>query len=183
MTKTERVGVPTPLQNFYLTFGVMYPSTTHPHWPGADGGGWVRVLATDEEAARYTVRQHFGSAWCFLYDEQHFNPKGFSKGELAVIVQQRNTDPVRWFSASDPQFHGREEREVVAVRVEGILKENSDADAVRELGSAVETFHPQCATEGIALFKEIHDVDMEVLAFELDWSQPYHCEVCQESIT
>lgn len=183
--QTQGVGIPTPLKDYYLTFGVMYPSTTHPHWHAADGRGWVRVLAEDEEKARHTVRQHFGSAWCFLYEKDRFKPEVFEKGELAVIVQQRDTDPVRWFTASEPGFYGREPREVVAVRIEGTLKEGSDADAIRELGYEAEFFHlGDCAVEGHELFKEIVDIDMHVLAFELDWSEPgqYECKACGEAL-
>lgn len=174
-----------PLKDFYLTFGIMYPTTTHPHWPGANGGGYVRILAEDEEQARHTARQHFGLAWSHLYEPIHFNVDSeyWPLGELAVIVQERADQPVRWFTSSQPEYYGVGARDVVAVRVEGRLKEDSDEDALEELGYEVELFHPRCATEGMTLFEHISEVDMHVLAFELDWNSPAHCTVCETSIT
>lgn len=171
-----------PLKDFYLTFGIMYPSTTHPHWPGANSRGYVRILAEDEEQARHTARQHFGLKWSFLYEPIHFNPPSWSEGELGVIVQERADAPVRWFNSSMPDYYGVGANEVVAVRVEGRLKE-SNIDPEDDLQYEIELFHKACATEGLALFERIDEVDMNVLAFELDWTSPAHCTVCETSIT
>lgn len=173
-----------PLKDFYLTFGVKYPADeVHPHWPGANSKGYVRILATDEEQARHTARQHFGLLWSHLHEPIHFNPERWPEGELAVIVQERADAPVRWFNSSQPDYYGVKANDVVAVRVEGKLKADSDEDAIEELGYEVEYFHPHCATEGMGLFEHISEVDMHVLAFELDWNSPTHCPVCETSIT
>jgi hypothetical protein len=180
------------LHPFYLTFGVQYRREPHPLWKGADPDGWVKIMARDEPEARHVAGLYFGKHWSMLYPGQYFpealnKAKYYPKGELLVLEVGVYPPPAGAphprYTNSDPRFYGVDENAVVAVRVEGVLKEGSDKDAVEALGYEAEHFHPGCAEAGQALFATISEVDTAVRAFELDWSSPYHCEVCQESIT
>lgn len=88
--------------NYYLTFGLKYRDGNHPFWTGADGKGWVRIEAYDEEVARNIARQFFGFRWAFIYREEDFNTgedrRFYPKGQLLNIIQstsqiRRNRGP------------------------------------------------------------------------------------------
>lgn len=82
------------MENFYLTFGVKYPTEPHPYWTGADHSGWVRITAQSDYFARLIAKQFFGDAWAFIYPETHFDTsdsrRHFRKGEL-LHLKQMNT--------------------------------------------------------------------------------------------
>jgi hypothetical protein len=191
MSAAEGVGTPTPLQRFFVTFGVMYRHETHPYWAGAHPDGWLLVLAPDEEAARHRVRMFIGLKWAFLYDVQRFRDddvRYYPKGELAVISTDGDDQPgvgapTRRFGTSSPEYYGHDDTEIVACRIEGILKENSDRDCVEALGYEAELVHLHCFVEGVALFKSVSEVDRAVQAGELDWADPHECPICETSIT
>jgi len=178
------------IPNFRVTFGVKYRHETHPHWAGAHPDGWLEVLARDEAEARIILHRYVGNAYAFMYEEARFEPKWHPLGRLATIT----VDGVLWpkegvepptprFTPSDPQWYGVDPSDQVAARIEGIRAEHSDADAIEKLGYEVELVHKACLNGGLALFSEVHEVDSRVLAAELDWASPHHCEVCEESIT
>lgn len=187
------------MERFYLTFGVQYRHEPHPHWPGANPDGWVLILAATEEAARDVAVRCFGRQWSTTYDAEHFDENDnqrlyYPRGVLATITVNPDSPSraVSWvegvghptprFTPSDPTYHGVEPGALVAVRVEGILRYNSDAECIAALGYEAEHFHPECAEEGRSLFKEIHDEDQRVMAMELDWAGRYICHVCQKNI-
>lgn len=190
MTTPEGVGNPTPLQKFYLTFGVDYAYSVHPYWAGADPRGWVLVLAPDEDAARRRVRMFVGLKWSHLTAEPFFGPdqrRHYPKGELAVIGTDLPADglgfPTRQFGTSDPEYYGHDTDEVVAARIEGTLAKDSDRDAIEKLGYEAELVHRRCLTEGLTLFRKVTEVDSRVMAGELDWADPHNCPICDTSIT
>lgn len=192
---TEGVGVPTPLQNFYVTFGMMYRYEKHPYWEWAHPDGWLLVKAPDEEAARLLLRQCIGNRYAFIYTEGRLKQEYHPMGRIATISTDGTSSvergvfnghaypPGPLFTTSRPEYYGREADEVVCARIEGKLAENSDADAIANLGYEVEHVHQRCFTAGIAMFDYVTDVDYRVLADELDWAQPYECPVCNTSIT
>ena len=181
MGATEGVRVPVPpgLAEFRLTFGVQYHHTAHPHWAGANPDGWLTILAADEEAARLLARAYLGNVYAFTYPAERFDPKYYPLGELARISAAGSTDPtlVRRFTASDPEFYGRASTEVIACRIEGILKADPGTDP------DVELVHPDCFEAAALLFARIDEVDRAVMAWELDWANPHECPVCETSIT
>lgn len=85
------------MENFYLTFGIKYPTEPHPYWTGADHSGWVRITAQSDYFARLIAKQFFGDAWAFLYPEAHFDTsdsrRHFSKGELLHLKQLNHPSP------------------------------------------------------------------------------------------
>jgi hypothetical protein len=194
-TDTEGVGAPTPPQTFYVTFGVKYPDTTHPVWRWASSDGHIKVIAENEEAARELVRRAIGLWYAFIYDEAHWAEGSGMKRLLATIYEDgsasvpRSLDngnaepPNARFGTSDPEYYGHENTEVVCARIEGTLANDSDADCIEALGYEAEHVHLHCFPEGVALFREVTDVDYRVQAGELDWSVPYECPVCETSIT
>lgn len=184
----EGVGTPTPLlRTFYVTFGVQYFHEPHPHWKGAHPDGYLEVLAPDEEAARALVRSFIGTHWSMMYDRK---PEWARRGRLAAICtngtiwQTEGVEPpTPLFGTSDCRYYGVDTNEVVAARIEGVLSEGSDKDAIDQLGYEVELVHKRCLTEGLALFKTVHEVDSKVMAGELDYADPHECPVCETSIT
>jgi hypothetical protein len=182
-------------QSFYVTFGGMYRHEEHPYWKGAHPDGWLELLAPDEEAARLLVRTLIGLKWAHMYDTVHFHEddavkRWYPKGRLALVTsdgrifQSEGVEPpTPRFGASSPEYYGHDSTEVVAARIEGELAENSNTDAVMELGYEAEIVHRSCFAGAVAMFRDVTDVDYRVLAGELDWSVPYECIVCQESIT
>lgn len=193
----EGVGDPTPqddaepapvMQTFYVTFGVMYRHTPHPYWEHAHPDGWLEVEAPDETAARELVQAHIGTQYAFMYSEQEFNrphpqrPNRFPLGMLARISVRGFPPPKRRFHPSSPEWHGRNPREVICARIEGILAEGSDTETVQELGYEARHVHRSCYEDGLALFKEVQDTDFSVLAFELDWTELPDCAVCGRGI-
>lgn len=79
---------------------------------------------------------------------------------------------------SKPEAHGVNPYSPVAVRIEGHLKEDGNPNFYD-----VGLYHRDCADKARELFTEINEEDAAVMAFELDWSQPAHCTVCETSIT
>jgi hypothetical protein len=177
--------VRTSLHPFYLTFGVQYEYQEHPYWKGADPAGWVRIMAKTHDAAIALARAYFGERYAFLYPADHFNAdedrKYYPHGELAVIEQGNLTvegdGPKPIVTTSEPELYGVAQDATVAVRIEGILKENPGVDP------DVELFHRTCVERGTELFARIDERDNNVQAFELDWSVPNECPVCGVSIT
>lgn len=191
----EGVEAPTPLQNFYLTFGVMYSHTTHPTWRWAHPDGHIKIIAPDMDAARELARRSIGLWYSFIYDEDSFARGKGMKRQLATIYEDGSASVPRWlddgnaeppsarFGPSDPQYYGRAPYESVCIRVEGRLATGSDADAIEKLGYEVEYIHHHCTIEGVALFAEVTEIDGSVQAAELDWANPHECPVCERSIT
>jgi hypothetical protein len=186
--KKPGVEPPTPhLKSFFVTFGVGYAYTEHPYWMGAHSEGYLEVVAPDEEQARALVRTYIGLKWSHMYDRR---PEWAKRGCLAIV----STDGSSWsasgvahptprFGTSDPEYYGHDSTELVAARIEGELLENSDQDALDNLGYEAELVHRGCLNEGLAMFKEVTEVDSRVQAGELDWAEPYSCAVCEQSIT
>lgn len=190
MVANPEVGAP-KLRSYYVTFGVKYRYETHPHWPAAHPDGWLLVLAPDEEEARLLLRRTISNKYAFLYDEHRFDKKWHPLGELGRIVPDGNGgiitgDPTLTarFTPQDPEYYGTESSQRVCARIEGILAEGSDTDAVEALGYEAEFVHHRCFPEGVALFKSVSEVDYAVMAGELDWTNPsqYVCPVCEEAI-
>lgn len=178
------------LHNFYVTFGMKYRYEAHPYWPGAHPDGWLEVIAPDAGQAAILVHQCVGNAYAFMYPADRFEPKWHPMGRLATLTQ----DAVLWpregvepptprFTSSDPEWYGHASDEVMCARIEGVLLNDSDTDCVEALGYEAEHVHHTCFQAAMNLFAEVTDVDYKVLAGELDWSTPYPCPVCEESIT
>jgi hypothetical protein len=190
MVANPEIGAPR-LKSFYVTFGVRYAHEPHPYWKGAHPDGWLTVQAPDEEAARLLVRTFIGLKWSMMYDSLNWRPEGsFSRRTLATITTNGGIFPAEGvepptpqFGESDAQYYGYDSNEVVCARIEGILAEHSDKDAIEALGYEVEHVHKACLTDGLALFEKVFEVDSRVMAGELDWSLPYECPVCETSIT
>ena len=79
-----------PCVDIYFTFGVQYGAdarwnrVTHPHWPLADGDGYLRVRAVDWDTARAVAFAVTGGAFAFdsnTEPEAEYAPLG----ELAFI--------------------------------------------------------------------------------------------------
>lgn len=175
------------LQKFYVTFGVQYSHEPHPYWDGADPDGWLTVLAPDEEAARLRVRSFIGLKWSMMYDSLNFDEtedrKYFPKGELARISTDGDDHarvgvPTRRFGTSDPEFYGHDGKELIGARIAGHLL----VDPSPEMYD-VEYTHLGCYAEGVQLFGAIRDTDRAVMAFEMDWSNPWRCAACHRSLT
>lgn len=83
---TQETPRPSPLQNFYLTFGQRFRWDAHPFLPHTicSPDGWVRVVAHSYSEARRCVVDRIGLEWAFLYSEKYFNPEYFPNGESAV---------------------------------------------------------------------------------------------------
>lgn len=79
---------------------------------------------------------------------------------------------------SRPEHHGVTPYSIVGIRIEGVL-----AEAPKPEKYDVGIYHRDCADKARELFLEINEEDPAVMAFELDWSQPAHCDVCETSIT
>jgi hypothetical protein len=175
------------LRSWYVTFGVMYAHTTHPYWKGADPEGYLEVQAPDEDAARLLIRSFIGTKYAFIYDR---TPEWAQNGRLATVTtnggifaEEGVEPPTPRFGPSNCQFYGVATDEVVGARIEGVLEEGSDYDALEKLGYEVELVHKRCLTEGLALFAKVYEVDSRVMAGELDYADPHECPVCETSIT
>lgn len=183
------------MRNFYLTFGVKYRHEPHPFWKGADPSGWVTIVAGSEPEARRTASLYFGEAWSMLYPDNHFNEalnkaQFYPRGEIARIEAGNVTEgvglPTPRFEVSDPRFHGHEDTDIVACRIEGRAKarfRERTSDSFEELGYDAVVVHPQCFERAVLFFAEVTDVDRAVQAGELDWTDPQECDVCEVSIT
>lgn len=175
------------MKHFFFTFGVGYAHEPHPYWAGAHPDGYLEVIAPDEDAARLVARKFIGLKWGHVYDRR---PEWAKRGTLALVTSDERIwqtegvePPTPQFTASDPEWYGVASTDVVAARIEGELLEHSDKDAIENLGYEAEIVHKACLDGGLALFRKVTEVDSKVLAGELDWAQPYHCQVCEESIT
>ena len=69
--------------------------------------------------------------------------------------------------------------DIVAVRIEGELKEHDSFD---EVGYDVRLFHRGCFQEGYKLFDAVNEEDHEVRRFELDDDNLPECPVCGRTI-
>lgn len=193
----EGIGTPTPLNNYYVTFGMMYRYERHPYWMWAHPDGWLRVMAPDEEAARDLLRRCIGTRYAFIYEEGRFNTNGFTLEEIAMIstdgtssVSRRIDNgngypPQTRFDESSPEWYGHDAAEVVAARIQGKAVPDGDADAggFDDVGYDAVTVHKRCFVEAVSLFEDVDEVDLHVQAGELDWNSPVHCVVCEISIT
>jgi hypothetical protein len=173
---------------FYVTFGVMYSREPHPYWPGAHPDGYLEVAAPDEDTARHLVRTIIGLKWGMMYDRK---PEWASRGALAIIgaggyiwSAEGVEPPTPRFTSSDPEYWGHDSTEWVAARIEGELLEDSDQDALDNLGYEAEFAHRGCLTQALAMFREVTDVDSRVLAGEMDWAaqDTYVCCACKEAL-
>lgn len=182
-------ALPPKGKTFYVTFGVNYAHEPHPYWPGAHPDGYLEVLAPDEEQARALVRTFIGLKWSHMYDRK---PDWAKRGRLAAVLSDGTIwqvegvePPTPKFTPSSPEYYGHDSDEVVGVRVEGRFAsaEDEDPDAIGNLGYEVVYMHHVCFMAGIQIFGKVTELDWKVLAWELDWSTPYECPVCEESIT
>lgn len=73
------------MEDFMLTFGVQYKEEPHPRWPECNPRGWVRITATDYEAARAIAVERFGQDWSMLTPYWRFESRYFPAGELMVL--------------------------------------------------------------------------------------------------
>lgn len=189
-TTDGRPSVP-QLHPFFVTFGVQYSHEPHPYWKGADPNGWVRIMAKSADAAYALAHAYFGERYAFLYPADRFDTAAdrefYPLGEIALIEQgnlaMEGDGPKPIASTSEPEMYGVPSQATVACRIEGILKHGGDADAIEKLGYEVEYVHPGCFEAGSMMFASISEVDRNVMAYELDWSVPYECPVCEVSIT
>lgn len=171
------------MPNFYVTFGQKYRHEPHPMFKDAHPEGWVRVEAVDEYEARNLIASCIGPVWSFIYDERRFNPEAakmrwYPKGELASITEAgASTEAlVQRYTPSAPEFYGVSNREPIGNRIIGKLKESPSEFY------DVEYFHDYCLAEGYGLFSHIEEVDTNVLAFEMDWANPWMCAGCDERL-
>ena len=184
----EQQAVPL-LKDFYLTFGVQYSHEPHPYWTGANPNGWVQIHTKDNDTARRLARRYFGQRWSMLYDELYFNPveskrQYYPLGCIALITDDGAVStitgvepPAIHISSSDPEFHGVDPDAVIGVRIEGHLYENPSEFY------DVMVVHHDCMDQAYTRFKAVIEEDLRVRAFELDWDQPAHCDVCETSLT
>jgi hypothetical protein len=181
------------LQPFYLTFGTKYRpypveafgEEVHPHWAKATGEGWVTIMATDWPAARHLAHLYFDDKYAFMYDRDDFDTshsrKYYAMGQIAVITQGAEATPdtlVPRFQPHEPEYHNWFPNSVVAVRIEG-----RRTGYPYEGHDDVELFHVgDCAERGTKLFESVFNVDPEVLALELDWTNLPECAQCHTRI-
>ena len=79
---------------------------------------------------------------------------------------------------SRPEHYGVDPESVVAVYLEGKLKPHLEERYYPE-----GYFHPACADTARSWFLNVTTDHPAIKARELNWNDPYHCEVCEESIT
>lgn len=80
---------------------------------------------------------------------------------------------------SDPRTYSVDPETVVAVYLDGTLRPAWENKVYPE-----GYYHSErCADVARTWFLEIKQERPAVTAKELDWDSPYHCEVCEESIT
>lgn len=81
---------------------------------------------------------------------------------------------------SDPSTYGVDPEEIVACYFEGTLT----PELVKE-GRAYDFgyYHKACESAARRMFVELAVEKPSIEASALDWSSPYHCDVCEESIT
>jgi hypothetical protein len=88
--------------------------------------------------------------------------------------------PETEYAASDPRHYGVDPEEIVACYFEGTLTPELVAE-----GRAYDWgyYHKACESAARQMFTTLAVEKPSIEASELDWSQPYHCDVCEESIT
>jgi hypothetical protein len=72
-------------QDFLLTFGLQYATEPHPTWPECNPKGYVRITATDYEAARAIAVERFGLDWSVLTPAWRFERRYFPAGEVMTL--------------------------------------------------------------------------------------------------
>lgn len=196
----QRTDVRPSLHPFYITFGVQYSRTPsdlfgteyHPYWRGADGKGWVRIMAKTAQQAMNLAFAYFGERYAFLYTEDRFDTtadrKYYPLGELAVISlgvrpASDSDGPQPILNDSESWVYGVSSDTTMGGRIQGILKDGAVSDSALKLGYEVELVHTACLTKALEAFAEVHEVDRNVTAGELDWSVPNECFVCEVSLT
>lgn len=178
------------LKPHYLTFGVNYPRDPHPRWVHATGDGFVKIMAVDEPTARGLAWCYFGQHWSMLHAEQFFDvadmqARHYRLGVIATITQgvpATEESGLKVMQASASEVHGVPSHTIVAHRIEGIRKDNSDTDAVEKLGYELLLAHHGCVHAARELFAEIHDEDSGVMAFEIDYTHLPTCPICKRVI-
>jgi len=73
------------MADYMLTFGIQYYDEPHPRWAECNPKGWVRIVATDYEAARALAVERFGLDWSFLTPAWRFESRYYPAGELMVL--------------------------------------------------------------------------------------------------
>lgn len=180
------------LQPFYLTFGVKYrpepnaEQEQHPHWPYADGQGWVTIMATDYLAARRQATIYFDDKFSTVYPEDYFQPdvqeRYFKRGQLALItegvIDTATPDaPLPRWTIDKPQFHGHQPDDVVAVYRSGQLLDHPYDGSHTSM-----YFHPgDCAERGIKMFRVIV-AKYDVEADRFLWPSRHSCGQCNTPI-
>lgn len=186
--------VRTSLLPFYMTFPVQisrtpipfYGQETHPYWPGADGKGWVRIMARTADQAMTLARAYFGERYAFIYPADKFDTTAdreyYPLGEIAVIelgnLAIEGDGPKPIVTTSEPELYGVASNTTVGCRIEGELKGRPNPEA-----NDVELFHRTCVERGKALFDQVFNVDYNLMAFELDWDTPNDCAVCHHPLS
>lgn len=189
--------VRTSLHPFYVTFGVRYSRTpdyygteTHPYWPGADGRGWVRITAHTQDQAMTLAQAYFGEHYAFCYPADKFDTTAdreyYPLGELAVIelgnLAIEGDGPKPIVTTSEPQLYGVAPGTTIGARIIGRLKQGSDEDAVEKVGYDMEYVHREHFMAGVELFDVVDEVDQNVMAYEMDWANPWDCAVCRRPL-
>lgn len=84
------------------------------------------------------------------------------------------------YNEDDPRHYGVDPEAIVACYFEGTLTPELTAE-----GQAYPEgfYHKECESEARRMFTELTVEKPSIEASELNWSHPYHCDVCEESIT
>lgn len=172
------------MEKFYLTFGTKYRHEPHPHWPGADPDGWVLIEASDEGQARSLAMSAFGPYWSMLYEARRFDEiqnrlRYYRRGQIGWLHQSHETDVPLRFSTSQPEYYGEESAGHLGNRVEGRLL--PDHDPMPGMYD-VEYFHDPCLEAGMEMFETVTEIDANVLNSEMDWANPWKCQVCGRNL-
>lgn len=81
------------MSRFFVTFGGQYSREPHPRFGAADPDGWFEIEAPDYMAARELAVRDLGTAWCWLYDEDSFEPHYFPRGRLFLLTTEPEPAP------------------------------------------------------------------------------------------
>lgn len=71
------------MKTFYLTVGQKYRQEPHPI--GLHPDGWARVLAPSYADAVRIAKDHCGTRWAWIYEEDEFTPHLFPRGEMMTL--------------------------------------------------------------------------------------------------